>query len=213
MDAAIEALVNQSVVSTEIIDILKAAGMERPDISVLSEEFLDEIKNLKRKNLAVEALRKLLAGQIKSRTRTNLVKNQAFSQQLADAMARYHNRVVDAVQVINELIAIAKHLREEPEDGLTSDEVAFYDALANNKSAIEVMGNETLRLLAAELVTTIRNNSGVDWWRFTARRTKIRVEVKRLLKKYGYPPDLTEEAVKTVVQQAETIAAEMRQAA
>ena len=213
VDAAIEALVNQSVVSTEIIDILKAAGMERPDISVLSEEFLDEIKNLKRKNLAVEALRKLLAGQIKSRTRTNLVKNQAFSQQLADAMARYHNRVVDAVQVINELIAIAKHLREEPEDGLTSDEVAFYDALANNKSAIEVMGNETLRLLAAELVTTIRNNSGVDWWRFTARRTKIRVEVKRLLKKYGYPPDLTEEAVKTVVQQAETIAAEMRQAA
>jgi type I restriction enzyme R subunit len=124
-------------------------------------------------------------------------------------MAKYHNRVVDAIQVIQELIAIAKELRDQPEDGLTPEEAALYDALADNKSALEVMGSEQLRVVAAELVTTIRENSGIDWWRQTARRQKMRVAIRRILRKYGFPPDLQDEAVKTVVLQAESLATEL----
>jgi type I restriction enzyme R subunit len=209
LDAAIERLVNQSVSSTEIIDLLSVAGVKSPDISVLSEEFLREMAGLEHKNLAVEALRKLLEGEVKSRTRTNVVKGRRFSERIEEAMVKYHNRVIDALQVIEELIKVARDLRDEPEDGLTREEVAFYDALADNGSAVELMGNEELRVIASELVNTVRDNVGFDWWKFDARRKKIRVAVRRILRKYGYPPDLQDAAIRTVVQQAEALAAQI----
>lgn len=207
LDAAIERLVNQSVASTEIIDVLNVAGIKSPDISVLSEEFLREMSGMKHKNLAVEALRKLLQGEVKSRTRTNVVKNRQFSKRIEEAMAKYHNRVIDALQVIEELIRVAQDLRDEPEDGLTAEEVAFYDALADNQSAVDLMGNQELRVIASELVKTVRENAGFDWWKFEDRRMKIRIAVKRILRKYGYPPDLQDAAIKTVLQQSEAMLA------
>jgi type I restriction enzyme R subunit len=210
LDAAIERLVNQSVCSTEVIDILSVAGIKSPDISVLSDEFLKEMAGLEHKNLAVEALRKLLAGETKSRTRTNVVKNRQFSERIEDAMARYHNRVIDALQVIEELIKIGQDLRDEPESGLTKEEEAFYDALAENGSAIELMGNAELRLIASELVKAVRENSGMDWWHFDQRRKKVRTTIRRILRKYGYPPDLEDAAIRTVVLQAEALAAELK---
>lgn len=210
LDAAIERLVNQSVCSTEVIDLLSVAGIQSPDISVLSEEFLQEMAGMEHKNLAVEALRRLLAGETKSRTRTNVVKNRQFSERIEDAMARYHNRVIDALQVIEELIKIGRDLREEPDDGLTPEEVAFYDALAENGSATELMGNAELRLIASELVKAVRENSGLDWWHFDQRRKKVRTTIRRILRKYGYPPDLEDAAIRTVVLQAEALAAEVR---
>ena len=210
LDAAIERLVNQSVCSTEVIDILSVAGIKSPDISVLSEEFLREMAGMEHKNLAVEALRKLLAGETKSRTRTNVVKNRQFSERIEEAMARYHNRVIDALQVIQEMLDIARDLREEPDDGLTPEEVAFYDALAENGSAVELMGNADLRLIASELVKAVRENSGMDWWHFGQRRKKVRTAIRRILRKYGYPPDLEDAAIRTVVLQAEALAAEVK---
>ena len=164
---------------------------------------------MEQKNLAVEALRRLLNGEISSRTRTNLAKKDAFSQQLTEAIARYHNRSVDALQVIQELLKLARDLREEPEDGLSQEEAAFYDALARSASAMALMGNEDLRVIAAELVNTVRASASVDWWRKDNVRTKMRVAVKRILKKHGFPPDLQAEAIKHVVQQAEAMAREM----
>ena len=210
LDSRIESLVNQSVCSTEVIDLLSVAGIKNPDISVLSEEFLKEMAGMEHKNLAVEALRKLLAGETKSRTRTNVVKNRQFSERIEAAMAKYHNRVIDALQVIEELIKIGRDLREEPDDGLTPEEVAFYDALAENGSATDLMGNAELRLIASELVTAVRDNSGMDWWHFDQRRKKVRTTIRRILRKYGYPPDLEDSAVRTVVLQAEALAMEIK---
>jgi type I restriction enzyme R subunit len=212
LDAAIQRLVNQSICSTEIIDILGVAGIKSPDISVLSEEFLQEMAGMEHKNLAVEALKKLLAGEVTSRTRTNVVKNRAFSERIEAAMAKYHNRVIDALQVIQEMLQIARDLRNEPEDGLTPEEIAFYDALADNESAVELMGNAELRVIATELVKAVRDNAGFDWWKFDDRRMKIRVAVRRILRHYGYPPDLEQLAIHTVVQQAEALAAEISRA-
>jgi type I restriction enzyme R subunit len=211
LDAAIKNLVNQAVASTEIIDILAAAGIKSPDISILSDEFLREMEGLQHKNLAVEALKKLLNGEIKNRTRTNVVRNRQFTERLEAAMAKYHNRVVDALQVIEELIRIARDLRKEPEDGLSKEEVALYDALADNASALEVMGNEKLRVIAQLLVKAIRENAGADWWRINQRRKEMRRAVKRILRETGYPPDLQDEAIKTVVRQAEALAAEVKE--
>jgi type I restriction enzyme R subunit len=205
-DFAIEQLVNRAVASTEVVDILEACGFDRPDISVLSDEFLMDIQKMEHRNLAVEALKKLLNGEIASRMRANVVRKEEFSKRLADAIARYHNRSVDALQVIQELIAIAKDLRTEPDDNLTAEERAFYDALSQNESAVEVMSNDELRVIAAELVRTVRQNSGVDWWKRDNVRAKMRVAVKKILQKHGYPPDLASEAVKTVLRQAEAIA-------
>lgn len=207
-DLAVQQLVNSAVASTEVVDILEACGFDRPDISVLSEEFLLELQNMPHKNLAVEALKKLLNGEITSRTRANVVKKQEFSARLEEAIARYHNRSVDALQIIQELIAIAKDLQAHAEDGLSSDERAFYDALAQNDSAVEVMSNQELQAIAAELVRTVRSNSGTDWWRRENVRARMRIEVKKILKQHGYPPDLTTEAVKTVLKQAEALATE-----
>lgn len=163
-DFAIEQLLNRAVASTEIVDILAACGFEQPDISVLSEEFLHEIQNMQHKNLAVEALKKLLNGENKARTRGNVVQNQKFSERLTNAIARYHNRSIDALQVIQELIDMAKDLSAEPNDEMSEAERGFYDALAQNNSAVEVMDNDQLKVIAAELVKSLPENSGVDWW-------------------------------------------------
>jgi type I restriction enzyme R subunit len=208
-DFAIQQLVNSAVSSTEVVDILEACGFDRPDISVLSEEFMIELQNMKHKNLAVEALKKLLNGEIEARTRSNVVKKEEFSTRLEQAIARYHNRSVDALQIIQELIQIAKDLRAEPEDGLTPDERAFYDALAQNESAVEIMSNTELQIIAAELVKTVRGNAGADWWRRENVRAKMRIAVKKILQRHGYPPDLTTDAVKTILKQAEALAAEV----
>ncbi|MEZ5733875.1 MAG: type I restriction endonuclease subunit R [Paracoccaceae bacterium] len=205
-DFAIQQLVNRAVASTEVVDILEACGFDRPDVSVLSDAFMIELQNMKHRNLAVEALKKLLNGEITARTRTNVVRKEEFSSRLEQAIAKYHNRSVDALQILQELIQIAKDLKQEPEDGLTEAERAFYDALAQNVSAVQLMSNEELRLIATELVETVRRNSGTDWWRRDNVRAKMRVAVKKILQRHGYPPDLTSEAVKTILKQAEALA-------
>lgn len=208
-DFAIQQLVNNAVASTEVVDILEACGFDRPDISVLSEEFMIELQHMKYKNLAVEALKKLLNGEITARTRSNVVKKEEFSTRLEQAIARYHNRSVDALQIIQELIQIAKDLQMQPKDDLTPAERAFYDALAQNSSAAELMGNDQLRVIATELVKTVRNNSGIDWWKRENVRAKLRLAIKRILQQYGYPPDLASEAVRLVLRQAEALAQEL----
>jgi len=208
-DFAIRQLVNRAVASTEIVDILEACGFDRPDISVLSDAFMIELSQMKQKNLAVEALKKLLNGEISARTRANVVKREEFSSRLEQAVARYHNRSVDALQILQELIQIARDLRAEPEDGLTPAERAFYDALSENRSAAEIMGNEDLRVVATELVQVVRATGGIDWWRRDDVRARMRVEVKKILRRYGYPPDLAPQAIQTILKQAEALAREI----
>ena len=206
---AVQQLIDRAVASTEIIDVLRAAGIESPDISILSDEFLAELQGMERKNLALDALRKLLNGEIKSRLESNVVEGRAFSKRLEEAVARYHSNAISAVEMINELIALARDLqaarRRGDETGLTSEEVAFYDALAQNESAIEVLGDDKLRLIAHELLEQLRQNATVDWHKRESARARMRVLVKRILKKYGYPPDLSEDAVKLVLEQAEAL--------
>ena len=210
---AVQQLVDRAVASSEIIDILKVAGIQSPDISILSDEFLLEVEKMERKNLALEALKKLLAGEIASRSKTNLVESRAFSNRLEDAVARYHAGAISAVEMIQELIALAKEMQAArargEEQGLSPEEVAFYDALAENESAVEAMGNEKLRLIAHELLEQLRSNVTVDWHQRESARARMRVLVKRILKKYGYPPDLADEAVQTVLAQAEILLREI----
>ena len=212
-DFAVERLLNAAVASTEVVDILEACGFDRPDISVLSEAFLLEVAGMEHKNLAVEALKKLLNGEIQSRTRTNVVRREAFSERLLNAIARYHNRGVDALQILQELIQIAKDLAAEPGDDLNDQERAFYDALAQNESAVEVMANEDLRIIAAELVTTVRNTAGQDWWRRDNIRGKMRAQIRKILRRHGYPPDLQADAVSRVIRQAEALTKALGRAA
>jgi type I restriction enzyme, R subunit len=210
---AIQQLIDRAIANSEIVDILKAAGMNSPNISVLSDEFLAEIKGMDKKNLALDALKKLLAGEIKSRSKSNLVESRAFSKRLEDAVARYHTNAITALEMINELIALAKDLQAAQnrgeETGLSPEEIAFYDALAENENALKAMGNEKLRVIAQELVDHLKANATVDWHKRESARAKMRVLVKRILKKYGYPPDLTDEAVQTVLAQAEILLREL----
>jgi type I restriction enzyme R subunit len=206
-DAAVAQLIDRSVVSTEIVDILAAAGVTSPDIAILSDEFLAEIAQTKQKNLALEALRKLLNDQVRSRSRSNVTESRRFSEQLEDAIARYHTHAISTVEVLQELIDLAKDLRAAQargeEEGLSQDELAFYDALAENESAVEVMGRDELKVIAHELLVKLQGNVTVDWAHRESARAKMRVLVKRILKKYGYPPDLQAAAVQTVLAQAE----------
>ncbi len=209
---AIQQIVNRAVVSTEIVDILAAAGLGTPDISILSEEFLAEVQDMKQKNLALEALKKLLNDEIKSRSRSNVVETRRFSDRLEEAVARYHTNAISTVEVLQELIGLARDIREArkrgEDEGLSSDEIAFYDALAENESAVEVMGNDTLKIIAHELLTGLKSNATVDWSHRESARARMRVLVKRILRRHGYPPDLQDAAVQTVLQQAEALSAE-----
>lgn len=206
---ALRQLIDQAVVSAEIVDILRAVGLSKPDISILSEEFLAEIQQMKSKNLALEALRKLLNDEIRSRHRSNMVEVKKFSERLAEAMARYHANALSTVEMIQELITLAREIRDArkrgEEEGLSDEEIAFYDALAENTSAVQVMGNDALKLIAHELLTRLKSNISVDWSHRQSARASMRILVKRILRKHGYPPDLEDSAVQTVLQQAEEL--------
>lgn len=216
-DFAVQQIVSRAVVSTEIVDILAAAGITTPDISILSDEFLAELQGMEKKNLALEALRKLINGEIRSRSRSNVVESRTFSDRLEQAVARYHTNAITTAQVLQELIAIAKDIRAArqrgEEQGLSDEEIAFYDALAENESAVQVMGDEKLRVIAHELLTSLKSSVTIDWNQQEAARARMRVLVKRILRKYGYPPDLQDAAVQTVLQQAEALSAQWAQAA
>lgn len=206
-ELAIRQIVSRAVVSTEIVDILKAAGIQSPDISIFSDEFLAEVQQMQKKNLALEALRKLINDGIRSRSKANIVQTKAFSERLEDAIARYHANAITTAEVLQELIQIAKDIRAArvrgEEQGLSDEEIAFYDALAENESALQVMGDDKLRVIAHELLVSLRDNVTVDWAHRDSARARMRVLVKRILRKYGYPPDLQDAAVQTVLQQAE----------
>jgi len=211
-ELAIQQIVSRAVASTEIVDIMKAAGLDSPDISILSDEFLAEVRDLDKKNLAIEALKKLINGTVRSQAQRNVTQAKGFTERLEAAIARYHVNAITTAQVLEELIQIARDIRTArargEETGLTDEEIAFYDALAENESARQVMGEPTLRVIAHELVTVIKGNVTVDWMHRDSARANIRRHVKRLLRKYGYPPDLQDAAVQNVLQQAEALSAE-----
>lgn len=213
LDGAIRQLVSTAIMADEgIIDVFTAAGLKKPDISILSEQFLAEVRGLKHKNVAAELLAKLLKDEIKLRSTRNIVQGRQFSEMLKTTLNAYHNRAISTMEVIEELIKLAKDLDaavKRGEDlGLNEDEVAFYDALAANESAVKAMGIAELKVIAAELVTQVRKSVTIDWTVRESARARIKVMVKRILKKHGYPPDLQEEATKTVLQQAELLCAD-----
>ena len=209
IEYAIRQIVSRAVASDEVIDIFAAAGLKKPDISILSEEFLAEVRGMPQRNLAVELLRKLLEGEIRTRGRKNLVQARSFAEMLENSIRRYQNRAIEAAQVIEELIALAKDLREADrrgeELGLTEDEIAFYDALEVNDSAVKVLGDETLRIIAQELLRAVRDNVTIDWTVRENVRAQMRVMVKRILRRYGYPPDKQARATELVLEQAEVL--------
>lgn len=211
-EMAIQQIVSRAVVSTEIVDIMKAAGIGSPDISILSDEFLAEVQHLEKKNLAIEALKKLINGDVRSQAKRNVTQSKAFSERLEAAIARYHVNAITTVQVLEELITLAKEIKDArargEESGLSDEEIAFYDALAENDSARAIMGEPALRLIAHELVTVLKSSVTVDWIHRDSTRAKVRLAVKKLLAKYGYPPDLQSAAIQNVLQQAEVLSAD-----
>ena len=213
IDAAVKQLVSKAVsASGDVIDIFSAAGLKKPDISILSDEFLEEVKSLEHKNVAAELLRKLLSDEIKTRSKRNVVQSRKFSEMLKKALLAYQNRAIATHEIIEELIKLAKEIREAAkrgEDlGLTDDETAFYDALAQNVSAMTVMGIDQLKVIACALVKDVRSSVTIDWTVRESARARIRVMVRRVLRKYKYPPDLQEEATKLVLEQAEALCAD-----
>ena len=212
LDLAVRQIVSRAVSSDGVVDIFAAAGLRKPDISILSDEFLAEVRGMPQRNLAVELLRKLLAGEIRARGRKNVVQSRSFLEMLENSLRRYQNRAIEAAQVIEELIGLARDMREASARGetlhLTEDEVAFYDALETNDSAVKVLGENTLRDIARELVETVRRNVTIDWTMRENVRAQLRVLVKRILRKYGYPPDKQEKATQTVLEQAALLSEE-----
>jgi type I restriction enzyme R subunit len=210
LDHAIQQIISRAVASDEVIDIFAAAGLKKPDISILSDEFLEEVSHMPQRNLAVELLRKLLTDDIKTRSRQNLVQSRSFAEMLEKTIRAYQNHTIQTAQVIEELIQLAREMREANQRGeqlnLTDDELAFYDALEVNDSAVKLLGDENLKIIARELVEIVRNNVSIDWTVKENVRAKLRVMVKRILRKYGYPPDMQEKATQTVLEQAELIA-------
>lgn len=209
VEFAIRQIVSKAITSDEVIDIFAASGLKKPDISILSDEFLAEVRSMPQRNLAVELLRKLLEDEIKTRGRKNIIQSRSFADLLEQAIKKYHNRAIETAQVIEELIALAKDLREASRRGeklgLTEDEIAFYDALEVNDSAVKVLGDETLRVIARELVKTVRDNLKIDWAVRESVRAEMRVMIKRILRRYGYPPDKRERATELVLEQAEVL--------
>ncbi|MGA7328790.1 MAG: DUF3387 domain-containing protein, partial [Rhodomicrobium sp.] len=210
-ELAIRQILSRAVVSTDIVDIMAAAGLGNQDISILSDEFLAEVQNLEKKNLALEALRKLINGEVRAQSKSNVTQSRLFSDRLDDAIARYHSNAITTVQVLEELIQLAKDIKAArqrgEESGLNQEEIAFYDALAENQSARDMMGEPALRVIALELVKSLKSSVTVDWMHRDAARARLRVLVKRVLRKYGYPPDLQDAAVQNVLQQAEVLSA------
>ena len=205
-------IISRAVASEGVMDIFAAAGLDRPDISVLSDEFLAEVRGMPQRNLAAELLQKLLKGEISIRRRKNVVQARSFAEMLEQTLHRYQNRAIEAAQVIEELIQLARDMREANARGerlgLSEDELAFYDALETNDSAVKVLGDDTLRDIARELVDSVRSNVTIDWTLRENVRARLRVLVRRILRKHGYPPDKQEKATMTVLEQAEVLSAE-----
>jgi len=212
LDHAVRQIIARAVAPAGVIDIFTAAGLQKPDISILSDEFLAEVRGMPQRNLAVETLQKLLKGEISTRQRKNVVQARSFAKMLEQTIRRYQNRAIEAAQVIEELISLARDMREADARGkklgLSEEELAFYDALETNDSAVKVLGDETLRTIARELVKTVRSNVTIDWTLRENVRAQLRVLVKRILRKHGYPPDRQEKATQTVLEQAELLSAE-----
>jgi len=206
IEAQLNQLVSKSISSNEVIDVLDAVGLNKPNIAILSDEFLEEVRNMKQRNLAVELLNRLLKGKIKTFSKRNLVQSRKFSELLENAIRKYQNRTIETTQVILELIQLAKEINEAHKrgenTGLTEDELAFYDALAENESAKEVMGDDILKQIARDLTEAIRKNLSIDWSIRASVQAKMKMIIKRLLKRYGYPPDKTPKAVEIVMEQA-----------
>ncbi len=207
IDHAIRQLISRAVISDEVIDIFEAVGLPKPEISILSEKFLKEVEGLEHKNLAVELLNKLLNDQIKSRAKKNLVQSRSFAELLQEAIIKYQNRTIEAAKILEELLELAREIRKAQsrgeELGLNDDEIAFYDALTTNKSAVEIMGDETLKKIAKELVREVRKSATIDFTVRASVQAKMRVTIRRLLKKYKYPPDQRPEAIKLIMEQAQ----------
>ena len=211
LDHAVRQIIARAVAPAGVIDIFTAAGLQKPDISILSDQFLAEVRGMPQRNLAVELLQKLLKGEIAVRRRKNVVQARSFAEMLEQTIRRYQNRAIEAPQVIEELISLARDMREADARGeklgLSEEELAFYDALETNDSAVKVLGDETLRTIAHELVMTVRNNVTIDWALRENVRAKLRVLVKRILRKHGYPLDRQEKATQIVLEQAEVLSA------
>src|SRR3990170_6398753 len=209
LDSAIRQIVSRAIAADEVVDIFATAGLKKPDISILSDEFLEEVRHMPQRNLALEVLRKLLNDEIRIRSVRNLVQARSFSEMLEQTIRKYQSRTIEAAQVITELIELAKEMREAHRRGerlnLSEEELAFYDALETNDSAVKVLGDETLRAIARDLTGTIRANVAIDWTLKESVRAKLRTLVKRILRKYGYPPDRQERATRTVLEQAELL--------
>lgn len=210
IETAIRQVIDEALVSEQVIDVFDAAGIKRPDISILSEDFLQEIKDMKHQNLALETLKKLLNDEIKVRSKTNLVQSKSLMEMLENSIRKYQNKILTAAEVIQELINLANEIKEADKRGeglgLSDYEMAFYDAVANNESAREVLGDDTLRELAVYLVETVKNNTTIDWTIKESVKAKLKVMVKRALRKFGYPPDQQKLATETVLRQAELLA-------
>ena len=208
-EQAIKQLVSKAVVSEGVVDIFDAAGLEKPDVSILSDEFLAEVQDLPHKNVAIELLERLLSGEIKTRSQKNVVQSRSFAEMLERSIRAYQSRTIEAAQVIEELIEIAREMRQAQDRGddlgLSEEELAFYDALETNDSAVKVLGDETLKTIAIELVDSVRQKVSIDWTIKESARANIRRMVKRTLRKHGYPPDKQEKAAETVLEQAEVL--------
>ncbi len=205
--AAIKQILSRAIVSDGVVDLFESVGIKKPELSILSDEFLAQLRKLPQKNLAVEMLKRLINDEIKLFAKKNMIQSRAFSEMLRNSILRYKNRQIETAKVIEELIELAKDMqqaRKRGEDlGLSEDELAFYDALSENKSAVEIMGDVKLKAIALKLVETMRNNVTIDWTIRENVKAKLRVQIKRLLRRYGYPPDLRVQAIKTVLEQAE----------
>ncbi len=213
IEYAIRQIVSKAVSVDGVVDVFAAAGLKKPDFSILSEQFLGEIRNMPQRNLAAEVLRKLLEGEIKVRGRKNIVQSRKFSEKLRESILRYQNRAIETAEVMEELLALAREVRDAAkrgeELGLTEDEIAFYDALEVNDSAVEVLGNDTLKLIAQELLRSVRNSITIDWAVRENVRAKMRVIIKRILRRYGYPPDKQAKATELVLEQAELVCSDL----
>ncbi|MEI8007746.1 MAG: DUF3387 domain-containing protein, partial [Bacteroidota bacterium] len=209
IETAIKQIVDEALTSDKVIDIFDAAGIKKPDISILSDDFLLEVKGMKHQNLALELLKKVLNNEIKTRARTNLVKSRALLEMLESSIKRYQNNLLSTAEIIQELINIAKEIKESDAEGerlgLTTDELAFYNALETNDSAVAILGDETLKHIAHEIAEKVRSNATIDWTIRESARAKLMVLVKRTLTKYGYPPDKQQKAIDTVLKQAELL--------
>nr|WP_223868724.1 DUF3387 domain-containing protein [Paenibacillus sp. UASWS1643] len=213
IEARVNQMLERSIISEDVIDVFDSLGIQRPDVSILSDEFLEEVRHLQHKNLAVEMLRKLLEGNLKVMEKSNLVKSEKFSEKLKKAINKYRNQAITNAEVIEELIKMAHEIKqakkEEQALGLNSDEIAFYTALTSDEIVKQMMGDETLKKIAQELTTAIRNNITIDWSVRKSAQAGMRRIIKRLLKEYDYPPKQAKEALEVVMKQAELMCENM----